>query len=93
MRCSEDKEIVSPSSAFEVFRGRLGLCLCVDRRAVNDGAADRVPGSAPAGAVVAGSERGQSSLLRLDDGDVLATHWAIEEGQGRILTHRLRVEV
>lgn len=36
---------------------------------------------------------GQASLLRLDDGDILATHWAIEEGQGRIHTHRLRVEV
>ena len=34
---------------------------------------------------------GQASLLRLDDGDILATHWAVEEGQGRILTHRLRV--
>ena len=36
---------------------------------------------------------GQASLLRLDDGDILATHWAIEEGQGRIRTHRLRVQV
>ena len=36
---------------------------------------------------------GQASLLRLDDGDILASHWAIEEGQGRIHTHRLRVEV
>jgi sialidase-1 len=34
---------------------------------------------------------GQPSLLRLDDGDILATHWAIEEGQGMILTHRLRI--
>ena len=34
---------------------------------------------------------GQPSLLALDNGDVLATHWSIEEGQGRILTHRLRV--
>ena len=34
---------------------------------------------------------GQASLLPLDNGDVLATHWAIEDGQGRILTHRLRV--
>lgn len=34
---------------------------------------------------------GQASLLRLDDGDILATHWAVEDGQGRILTHRLRV--
>jgi len=35
---------------------------------------------------------GQPSLLRLDNGEVLATHWAIEDGQGRIRTHRLRVE-
>jgi len=36
---------------------------------------------------------GQASLLRLDDGDILATHWAIEDGQGKILTHRLRVNL
>lgn len=36
---------------------------------------------------------GQASLLRLDNGDVLATHWAIEDGQSRILTHRLRISV
>ena len=36
---------------------------------------------------------GQASLLRLDDGDIMATHWAIEDCQGRILTHRLRVTV
>ena len=35
---------------------------------------------------------GQPSLLRLDDGEILATHWAVQNGQGRILTHRLRVE-
>ncbi len=34
---------------------------------------------------------GQPSLLRLDNGDVLATHWASEDGQGRIRTHRLSV--
>ena len=34
---------------------------------------------------------GQPSLLRLDGDEVLATHWAIEEGQGRIRSHRLRV--
>ena len=34
---------------------------------------------------------GQASVLRLDNDDILATHWAIENGQGRILTHRLRV--
>ena len=35
---------------------------------------------------------GQPSLLRLDSGEILATHWAVQDGQGRILTHRLRVE-
>ena len=35
---------------------------------------------------------GQPSLLRLSDTEVLATHWAVEDGQGRILTHRVRVE-
>jgi sialidase-1 len=34
---------------------------------------------------------GQPSLLRLDPETVLATHWTIEDGQGRVLTHRLRV--
>ena len=36
---------------------------------------------------------GQASLLRLDNDEVLATHWEIEEGQGRIRTHRLSVQV
>jgi len=36
---------------------------------------------------------GQASLLRLDNGDILATHWAVEDGQSRILTHRLRITV
>jgi hypothetical protein len=35
---------------------------------------------------------GQASLLRLADGDILATHWCVVDGQGRILTHRLRVD-
>ena len=40
----------------------------------------------------AGSIRfGQGSLLRLNNGDILATHWCVVEGQGKILTHRLRV--
>jgi len=33
---------------------------------------------------------GQASLLGLSNGDILATHWAVEEGQGRIRAHRLR---
>lgn len=38
-----------------------------------------------------GLKFGQPSLLQLDNGDIMATHWAIENGQGRILTHRIRV--
>jgi hypothetical protein len=34
---------------------------------------------------------GQPSLLRLSNRDVLATHWCIEDGQGKIRTHRLRI--
>ncbi|MAE62661.1 MAG: hypothetical protein CMJ18_00190 [Phycisphaeraceae bacterium] len=34
---------------------------------------------------------GQPSVLRLADGDILATHWAFEDGQGSILSHRLRI--
>jgi sialidase-1 len=40
----------------------------------------------------AGSIRfGQGSLLRMSNGDVLATHWCVVDGQGRVLTHRLRI--
>lgn len=35
---------------------------------------------------------GQASLLPLNNGEILATHWAVEDGQGRIRTHRLRVD-
>ena len=35
---------------------------------------------------------GQASLLPVGDGEYLATYWCIEEGQGKILTHRLRVK-
>ncbi len=34
---------------------------------------------------------GQPSLLKLDDGEILASHWCIEDGQGRIRAHRLRL--
>jgi hypothetical protein len=34
---------------------------------------------------------GQASLLRSGSGDILATHWCVVDGQGRVLTHRLRV--
>jgi hypothetical protein len=40
-----------------------------------------------------GLKFGQASLLPLDDGDILAAHWAIEDGQGRILTHRIRIHL
>ena len=36
---------------------------------------------------------GQPSLLRLDGDEVLATHWAVEDGQGRISAHRLQVRL
>lgn len=36
---------------------------------------------------------GQPSLIKLDTEEFLAVHWAIVEGQGKILTHRLRVIV
>jgi sialidase-1 len=36
---------------------------------------------------------GQPSLLRLRNGEFLASHWSIEEGQGKIRTHRLRVDL
>jgi sialidase-1 len=34
---------------------------------------------------------GQGSLTRLASGDILAVHWAIIDGQGKVLAHRLRV--
>jgi sialidase-1 len=34
---------------------------------------------------------GQGSLLRSRSGDILATHWCVVDGQGRVLTHRLRI--
>jgi sialidase-1 len=36
---------------------------------------------------------GQPSLVALEDGEFLAAHWAIEDGQGKILAHRLRVRL
>lgn len=35
---------------------------------------------------------GQPSVIRLQSGDFLAAHWCIEEGQGKIRAHRLRLE-
>jgi sialidase-1 len=34
---------------------------------------------------------GQPSLLQLPDGEILAAHWTVEEGLGKIRVHRLRV--
>ena len=34
---------------------------------------------------------GQASLLPLGNEEYLATHWCIEDGQGKIRTHRLRI--
>ena len=34
---------------------------------------------------------GQPSLVQLDNGEILAAHWAIIEGQGQVLAHRLRL--
>ena len=34
---------------------------------------------------------GQPSLLPLGDGDFLAAHWCVEEGQGKIRLHRLAI--
>ena len=36
---------------------------------------------------------GQPSLLHLGGGEILATHWCIEDGQGRIRSHRLRLKL
>lgn len=35
---------------------------------------------------------GQPSLVRLAGDEFLAVHWSIEEGQGRIRSHRLRIQ-
>ena len=35
---------------------------------------------------------GQGSLLALDNGEILACHWSIEQNQGRVLAHRLKLE-
>jgi len=35
---------------------------------------------------------GQPSLLRLSNGEFLASHWSIEDGQGKIRVHRLHVD-
>ncbi len=34
---------------------------------------------------------GQPSLIKLNQDDFLAIHWAILEGQGKVLVHRLRI--
>jgi sialidase-1 len=52
-------------------------------------ASRKVTGYADMGANV---KFGQPSLLHVDGDEYLAYHWAIEDGQGRILSHRLRIE-
>lgn len=34
---------------------------------------------------------GQPSLVRLSDDEYLAAHWSVEDGQGKIRAHRIRV--
>ena len=34
---------------------------------------------------------GQASLVPLQDGTILAAYWTIEDGQGRVKAHRLKV--
>jgi len=36
---------------------------------------------------------GQAELLRLDNGEILATHWGIENGLAKIKTHRLKLNL
>jgi sialidase-1 len=35
---------------------------------------------------------GQPSIIRLRNGEFLASHWSIEEGQGKIRAHRLKID-
>ncbi len=35
---------------------------------------------------------GQPSLVKLQTGDILACHWCVEDGQGKIRAHRLQLE-
>jgi hypothetical protein len=34
---------------------------------------------------------GQPSLIQLAGGDFLASHWCVEDGQGKIRAHRVRL--
>jgi len=36
---------------------------------------------------------GQPSIFQLRNGEFLASHWSVEDGQGKIRAHRLRVDV
>jgi hypothetical protein len=36
---------------------------------------------------------GQPALLKLRTGEFLASHWCIEDGQGKIRSHRLRLQM
>ena len=35
---------------------------------------------------------GQPSIMRLSNGEFLASHWSIEQGQGKIRAHQLRID-
>ncbi len=54
---------------------------------------DRAPARKVGGYIDMGEniKFGQPSLLHVDGDEYLAYHWAIEDGQGRILAHRLRI--
>ncbi|HWR13439.1 MAG TPA: sialidase family protein [Terriglobales bacterium] len=36
---------------------------------------------------------GQPSIMRLSNGEFIASHWSIEDGQGKIRAHRLRISI
>ncbi|MBT4820216.1 MAG: hypothetical protein HON70_31195, partial [Lentisphaerae bacterium] len=51
---------------------------------------DRATGLAVSGyGSMSGIRFGQPSITRLSNDELLVAHWAVENGQGRILTHRL----
>lgn len=62
-------------------------------RVIYGGAGQRTESGASMVEMFSSLRFGQPSLLRLSNGDVLATHWCIEDGQGKIRTHRLRITV
>lgn len=65
----------------------------VDEKMIWDGAPSGQSGVArPMADMFKALRFGQPSLVRIDGGDeFLAVHWAVEDGQGRIRGHRLRI--